>query len=212
MSKKRSGKNFNKILKEEKVIEQLERDQLKKLAKEDKKLSRIEKEEHILQKLTKEELKELANLKKLEEEIKKSVKQSPLKRITSRDMARGLIGSFFGIVAHFAFIEGIDVTERFNFTMLRATLLLFTSFFIGLIFLYATGYREIKDFKILSVLPIRIVVMFGISIVSILSVLALFGILNSNSTFPEIYKQVAVISLPAIIGAATADIIGKKNE
>ena len=54
--------------------------------------------------------------------------------------------------------------------------------------------------------------MFGISIVSILSVLALFGILNSHSTFQEIYKQVAVTSLPAIIGAATADIIGKKNE
>ncbi len=204
--------NFNNVIKEEKNIELLERKQLKKLFQEDKKINKLEQEEEKVERLTKKELQELQELKKLEQEISKSVKISPLRKITTRDMARGLVGSFFGIVAHFAFIEGVDVVEKFHITMFRASLLLFASFVIGFIFLYATGYREIKDTKILSIMPIRIFVIFGISIVSILSVLALFGIIGPESTFTEVYKQVAVISLPAMIGAATADLIGNKND
>ncbi|MBI2670697.1 hypothetical protein HYX18_01825 [Candidatus Woesearchaeota archaeon] len=212
MQKKRTGANFKSIVKEEKIIEDLERAQLKKLGKEDRRLNRLEKEEEKLERLTKKELQELEELKQLEEEIKKSVKESPLKRITTKDMARGLVGSFFGIVAHFAFAKGVEFTEQPSFTMVRATILFIISIGIGFIFLYATGYREIKDMKLLSILPIRLIVIFGISMVSILAVLSIYGIINSHSTFQEIYKQVAAISPLAIIGAATADLIGKKND
>jgi uncharacterized membrane protein len=212
MVKKRSKSGFNKLEKEEEKIENLQRLELKNISKEDKKLNLLQKEEEKIENLAKKEINELDELKNLEEEIKKDVKQSPLKRITTIDMARGLVGSFFGIVAHFAFVEGVNVAEEFHFTMFRATLLLITALFIGFVFLYATGYREIKDKKVLSIMPIRLLVIFGISIISILSVLALFGFIGPDSTFQNIYKQVAVISLPAIIGAITADLLGKKNE
>jgi uncharacterized membrane protein len=212
MVKKRSKSGFNKLEKEEEKIESLQRLELKNISKEDKKLSLLEKEEEKIETLTKKEITELDELKSLEEEIKKDVKQSPLKRITTMDMARGLVGSFFGIVAHFAFIEGVDVAEKFHFTIFRSTLLLLTSLFIGFIFLYATGYREIKDKKVLSIMPIRLLVIFGISIVAILAVLSLFGLIGPESSFQDIYTQVAVISLPSIIGAITADLLGKKNE
>ncbi|MEK6973841.1 MAG: DUF2391 family protein [Nanoarchaeota archaeon] len=212
MRKKRSRSNFKNLMKEEKTIEQLEKAQLKKLAQEDAKLNRLEKEEQSIERLTKREIQDINDLKKIEDQIKRSVTKHPLKKITTRDMARGLIGSFFGIVAHFAFIEGADAAERFNITIFRATLLLITAFLIGTIFLYATGYRKIKDAKLVSILPIRIFVMFGISILSIVSVLALFGIINSHSSFSLVYRQIAVISIPSIIGAITADLIGDKNE
>ena len=212
MRKKRSKSGFNILEKEEEKIESLQRLELKNISKEDKKLNLLQKEEKKLENLTKKEINELDELKNLEEEIKRDVKQSPLKRITTIDMARGLVGSFFGIVAHFAFVEGVDVAEKFNFTMFRATLLLIISLFIGFVFLYATGYREIKDKKVLSIMPIRLLVIFGISIVSILAVLSLFGLIGLDTSFQDVYKQVAVISLPAIIGAITADLLGKKNE
>lgn len=204
--------NFNNIVKGEKEIEYLEKKQLKQLFQEDKKIDKLEQEEEKLERLTKEEINELDELKKIEEDIRRNVKKSPLKRITTRDMARGLVGSFFGIVAHFAFVEGVDVAEKLHFTMFRASLLYLTTFIIGFVFLYATGYREIKDFKVLSIMPIRLFVIFGISIVSVLCVLALFGLVGPESSFQEVYKQVAVISLPAIIGAITADLLGNKNE
>jgi uncharacterized membrane protein len=212
MVKKRSKAGFNKLEKEEEKIENLQRLELRNISKEDKKLNLLEKEEEKIENLAKKEINELDELKNLEEEIKKDVKQSPLKRITVIDMARGLVGSFFGIVAHFAFVEGLNVSERLNFTMLRATLLLLTSLFIGFVFLYYTGYKQIKDKKLLFIMPVRLLVIFGISMVSILSVLSLFGLITTQSTFQDIYKQVAVVSLPAIIGAITADLLGKKNE
>jgi len=167
---------------------------------------RIEKEEVKEEKEEEAALAELQKLETLEKEIIQEVEQHPLQKITYKDIARGAIGAFFGSVAHYTFIYGIKVAEAI--TVGRATLLLPISFIIGAIFLYATGFRKIKDPKIMWFLPVRLFVLYITAIIVSILVLYLFTP-SFGMAFVESYKQVATVSLSAIIGACTADILGK---
>lgn len=115
-----------------------------------------------------------------------------------------MIGAFVGIISHFAFIKGVEIAEEFS--PVRIGLMYLVSFVIGAIFLYATGFRKVKQIKILKFLPLRVLVIYIVALTTIILVLALFGQFN---TFGELYRQVGVLSLPAIIGASAADLIGK---
>jgi uncharacterized membrane protein len=191
-----------------------------RLAKEER---RIEKEEERieiaaeqeaagerrLERAEEHELREIAELKRLEERIQTEVQAHPLRKITFRDFTKGIIGAFIGIVAHFSFLEGLHVAESFD--MFRATLMYLTSFIIGVAFLYFAGFRRVGDRLVLKFIPLRIFVIYITSILVVVTVLWLFGAITAATHFEEAYKTVSAISILAILGACTADLIGKEH-
>lgn len=162
--------------------------------------------------LEKDEALELDELKKIEElelNIKRKVGESPLKRITYRDITKGMIGAFFGIVGHFAFVEGVHIAEEF--TILRSTALLVTSFIIIVLFLYFTGFRTVTDDLLYKFMPIRALVIYFSAMITVVVVLLLYGKIDFSMPFHAIYNTVAAISILAVLGAGTADLIGKNE-
>ncbi|MBI5002606.1 DUF2391 family protein [Candidatus Woesearchaeota archaeon] len=196
------------LLEKQNILQQEE----KRIEEKEKKIETLEieekKEEERIEKVAEEEESTLQQLEELEKEIKQEVKRSPLKKITYRDFTKGMIGAFIGIVAHFSFLEGLDVAE--NFTMLRASLLYFIAFLIGVSFLYFSGFRSVEDKTILKIIPLRILVIYASAIFVTFIVLAVFGIITMQSNFEEVYKTIAAISILAILGACTADLMGKE--
>lgn len=208
-------KKIDLILEQQKLLLEkqntLQREQIQ-LEKKEQNIEKLEvtenKEEQRIENVAEEEESTLQQLEKLEKEIKQEVKRSPLKKITYRDFTKGMIGAFIGIVAHFSFLEGLHVAE--NFSMLRASLLYVISFLIGVSFLYFSGFRSVEDKTILKIIPLRIFVIYSSAIFVTLIVLMLFGIISMQSNFEEVYKTVAAISILAILGACTADLLGKE--
>ncbi len=180
-----------KQLREQKEFEELEEEQLEEVEK--------------FETLEKKQLKHLEELEHLEELISKEVRGHPLKRITYKDVAKGVIGAFIGIVSHYAFFEGAHIAE--NISTARATLILVTSFLVGSVLLYATGYRRVKEIRLLHFFPARILVIYFTAIFVVFFVLAIFGLIEEHN-FLLVYKQISVVSLPAVIGASAADLIG----
>ncbi len=185
---------------EEEKIEQEE----KNIEKEERKLESIERQN---QSLEQQELAEIHKLEQIEKQIEQNVEPHPLRKITLQDLARGAVGSLFGAVAHYTFIYGLKAAEHID--LLRASVLYVISFVIGGVFLYFTGFRKIKDPKVLSFLPIRLMVLYSTAVVTSIAVLAFFTP-EFGTSFAESYKAVATVSLTAMIGAATADLIGKE--
>ena len=188
-------KNQQKVLKNQKILQDAEE---KDLASDQK-----------LLKAEKEELEDLEELKNLEKDIKKELKSSPLKRVTLRDISKSIIGAFIGIMGHFAFFYGIKIAHEIS--MMRASLLYLVSFLIGSMFIYYSGYREIKESKSLKFIPLRILTVYITALSVVVFVLFLFGFANLETQFEEIYKSVAAISILAVLGACTADLIGKSE-
>lgn len=176
----------------------------KTLEKTTKEISEDEAEELQREEQTLEELKKL---EALEREVAEQVKTHPLKKITYKDVARGMVGAFFGAVAHYTFVYGIKVAH--DITIVRATILFPLSFIIGAIFLYVAGFRKIQDKKIMWFLPVRLLVLYATALVTSVIVLYLFNP-EFGVNFIESYKQVATVSLSAIIGATAADLLGKE--
>lgn len=200
------NKKLDLILKQQEVLLSTQKATLKEEAKIEQEEKKIEKEETEEKG---EEITELQQLKVLEEQIQEEVKNNPLRKITYRDFTKGMIGAFVGIVAHFSFLEGLDVAE--NFTMIRATLLYVISFIIGMMFLYFAGFRRVGDKMMLKFIPLRIVVIYASALLVVLIVLSVFGMITFQSNFDEVYKTVSAISILAILGACTADLIGKEH-
>ncbi len=196
----RISKKLDKLLEGQQEIKE-EEEEIKELEKEE--LS----EEKKLGGEEKEELAELKELEKIEKEVQKQVIPHPLKRITTKDLARGSIGALFGAVAHYTFIYGLKVAEHITFT--RAAILFILSFGIGGVFLYATGFRKIRDPKVLAFLPVRLIVLYITAVIMSVIVLWFFEP-GFGESFEEAFRQTATITLIAVIGACTADIIGKE--
>ncbi|MBW2968604.1 hypothetical protein KY314_00605 [Candidatus Woesearchaeota archaeon] len=175
---------LNKIIK---TLKRLEQGQIKELIEE------------------KEQTEDIEELKALEKQIAAITEKHPLRRITIRDLAKGSLGAFIGVVAHYTFIYGIKVAEHID--MVRATILFPLAFILGGVFLYATGYRKIRVKKIIWFLPVRLVILYLISIITATLVLLLF-LPEFMHNFTEAYKQLAAVTLTAMIGACVADLIG----
>src|SRR3989338_6581049 len=131
----------------------------------DRKLSKVLSNQNRLIKLEikteKEERKELSGLERLEaleKEIEKEVGPHPLRRITYKDIAKSSVGAFIGVVAHYTFVYGIKVASEID--LARAIILFPISYGIGGIFMYATGYRKIKDSRVKFFLPLRLTVVY----------------------------------------------------
>lgn len=184
------------------------------LEKIDKKLNliiadvkKIKKEEKKIEQEEKLEIEELKKLEEIEKKIKKQVEVHPLRKITYHDLAKGALGAFIGVVAHYTFIYGIHVAEDID--IFRATLLFPIAYLLGGIFLYATGFRKIS-IKLLWFLPVRLTVLYIISLIMAVLVLYLFHPSFMQHFFWDGYKQVATVTLTGIIGACTADLIGRE--
>jgi uncharacterized membrane protein len=163
-------------------------------------------EEEAVEKEEEKEISELEKLKRLEAEVKKEVVPHPLKTITYKDIARGSIGALFGSVAHYTFLYSIEVAEKITF--FKAILLFILSLIIGALFLYATGFRKIKDPKVIIFLPLRLFVLYTVSIIMSIIVLWFFEP-TFGQTFEQGFMQVSTTTLLAIIGACTADLLGR---
>ena len=189
----------------QKEEEQIINEEEKMLSMEKKGVS----EESVIEKKEDETIDELKKIEELEKSIKEGLKDSPLKRVTYRDVTKGMIGAFFGIVGHFAFVEGTHLSEEFSF--MRSTMLLVTSFVIILVFLYFSGFRKVNEKFVFEFLPLRAIVIFCSSIFTVFFVLLLYGFVGADTSFMHIYKSVAAISILAVLGAGTADLIGKNE-
>lgn len=167
--------------------------------KRGKAADRILAEEKIIEK-------ETEKLERIEEEIKKDVEPQPLSNFNIKDLNKGIIGAFIGVVAHFAFVYGKEIAK--GITATRATILVMFSYFLIILLMYETGYREIKEKKLLTVLPTRATVIFLTSIFVILVIFFLFNQIDFSNPV-GLYKEIAVTSVLASLGAGTADLIGR---
>lgn len=153
--------------------------------------------------------KELASLTQLKKEVEKNVGPHPLTKITKSDIGRSTVGALIGTIGHFAFFYGAELAERIS--MSRATLLYLFSIIVCFFFMYYSGFRKVKEIKVLRYIPIRMAVVYVISITVVVLSLAIFGFVDTSSTFEYIYKIVASTLLLSVLGASTADILGKEE-
>jgi uncharacterized membrane protein len=170
--------------------------------------SRIKRIEEKLDKVLRREKQQAKSDEDLEEdleEIKKDLEGNPLKKITIKDFGKSLIGSFIGVTSHFVFLEGAHFAE--SLTTARASWLLIVAYLVGLVFIYVAGFRKVKQIRLLSFIPIRLTLIYVVALSVTFFVLYIYGITAHASTI-LIYKQVAAVSIPAIIGASAADLIG----
>ncbi|MBS3105801.1 DUF2391 family protein [Candidatus Woesearchaeota archaeon] len=187
------------ILAEEKKVEQ-------KVDDIGKKEEAIEQKETAIITQEKKIEKETEKVEKLEKDIKKEVAARPLRKFTIKDLNKGIIGAFIGVVAHFAFIYGKQIAS--DITIVRATILLVFSYILIIILMYETGYREIREKRLLGILPKRATAIYITSLVMIPIIFFLFNQLDI-SNMAELYKQIAVTSVLSSVGAGTADLIGR---
>ena len=212
---KAAGKSADRGIETAKPIKDALHD-LEILAEEKKvenKVESLRKNEEILNNkatdILKEEKKiekESEEVEKLEKEIKKEVSAKPLKELSIKDLNKGIIGAFIGVVAHFAFVYGKEIATQISTT--RATVLIVFSYVLIILLMYETGYREIKDKRLLGILPKRATVIYLTSIIMIPIIFFLFNQLNF-SDYIGLYKDIAVTSVLASVGAGTADLIGR---
>lgn len=182
-----------KLLQEERKIE----------AEESIEKSNENKEEKLLEK----EESDLEKLEKIEEEIRAEVGEHPLAKVTFKDITKGLVGAFIGLAIHYTFVYGVEISE--NLTMTRATIMFPLTFLVGLLFIYATGFRKVQDKKLLIFMPLRLLVLYTCALVMSILVLYLFYPAFGHE-FEESYKMIAGVMLAAVVGACTADLLGKE--
>ena len=181
-----------------------------KLFKEEMKVEKEElgeeRKEDSIKELEERQLTEIEKLEQVEKEVEEQVKQHPLTKVTIRDIYKGSLGAFIGLILHYTIFYGVEIAGKI--TMVRATILYPLSFLVGMVFLYITGFRKVKESGAVRFLPVRMIVLYTVSIIVSVGVLYLlfpaFG-----SSFEEAYKQIATVSLLAVIGACTADMLGK---
>lgn len=191
-NQKKILENEKKILGEEAEIKNLE-------------LLELESEKNF----EKTEKKALKELEELEAEFKKT-SSSTLVSITSRDAVKGFIGSFIAGMGHFAFAKGYDISRELTFS--RSTFLYITAFIMIVLMLYYTGFRNVKKHLVLKFMPLRVLVLYSVSVVSIILINILFGKLLFPFSLMELYNLVGASIILAVLGAGTADLIGREEE
>jgi len=165
------------------------------------------KEEEEIHREELQELKKLKELEAVEKELVREVGEHPLRKLTYRDLIKGSIGAFIGVGAHYTFVYGVKVAAEID--VFRATLLFPISYALGGVFMYMTGFRTIKDPEIISFLPVRLTVLYITAVITAMLVLLLFNP-EFFHDFWTTYKQIATVTLSAVIGACTADLLGKE--
>ena len=175
-----------------------------------RKSSRKSAEMRELKKIEAEEENIERELKKFERDIEKlrtEIRPGAIEKFTTKDVARGIVGAIFGM-SIMAWHEGVrNAAIEMSFANVIAIVLL--TMVAGTSVLYFSQYRKIKEKWIVQqLLPKRFVFLYALAIAVVFSVYVLFNIIQIGATPTEdIVKLVVVVSLPAVIGASTADII-----
>ncbi len=151
--------------------------------------------------------KELQSLNTLKREVSRDIEPHPLTKITRADIVRSIIGALIGTVGHFAFFYGVEIADKIS--IVRATSLYILSLIVAFFFMYYSGFRKVKEIKIFRFIPLRVAVVYVISLLVVLTTLFVFGFIDESSTFVHLYKVVSTTLLLAVLGASTADILGK---
>jgi uncharacterized membrane protein len=210
-TKQGTSKKLDKIISTENKLLQIEKEVEQKEDKLTAEEGKVESEEENFEKkeenFEKKEETDIEKLEKIEEEIKEETGDHPLANVTFKDLAKGLIGAFIGLAIHYTFVYGVEIAK--DLTMTRATIMFPLTFLVGLLFIYATGFRKIKDTKILIYMPMRLLVLYVCALVMSILVLFLFYP-NFGHSLEESYKMVSAVMLAAVVGACTADLIGKE--
>ena len=177
------------------------------------KIDEVEKEEKVIEKneeeIIKEEMhlgKETKKVENLEKEIIKEVSPHPMKKFGIKDINKGIVGAFIGVVAHFGFIYGKAIAD--NLSTSRATLIIVFAYLMVVLLMYETGYRDIKKVRLLGIFPKRATIVFATSLIVIVIIFFLFNLIDTSDLL-GLYKGVAVTSVLASLGAGTADLIGR---
>lgn len=165
----------------------------------------ILREEERIEKLERKELKKLQQLQK---EVRKDVGSHPLTKITRADVVRSFIGALIGTVGHFAFFYGVELADRISLG--RAASLYILSAVVAFFFMYYSGFRKVKEVRIMRFIPVRVVVVYFISLFVVLITLFIFGLIDTSSSFEHIFKVISTTLMLAVLGASTADILGKE--
>ena len=187
------------ILSEEKKVEHKIDDVGKREESIEKKESEVLKEEKKLEK-------EAQKVEQLEKKIGREISSKPLEGFNFKDLNKGIVGAFIGVVAHFGFIYGSVLADKI--TTVRAVLLLVFSYFLIVMLMYETGYREIREKRLLGILPKRATLIFATSLAVVVVIFLLFNMANLKE--PAVFfRQIAVTSVLASLGAGTADLLGK---
>jgi len=215
----KKGKKAKAAIKAEKPVETAPmpvKDALKELeimTEKSKEIGSIEKKEDAIEKkesaIIAEEKKiekETEKVEKMEKDIRKEVTSKPLKNFTIKDLSKGIIGAFIGVVAHFAFIYGKAIAK--DISIARASILMIFSYVLIIILMYETGYRQIKEKRLLGILPKRATAIYITSIIMIPVIFFMFNQIDLSSPV-ELFKEIAVTSVLASVGAGTADLIGR---
>ena len=202
-------KTEEKLLQEEKNIEKREDEILKLEKRELKNLSLEKKEEQKIENFEKQEIDELKNLEEIEKKIKKDVGPHPLKKVSKRDFIKSLIGAFGGVTVHYTFTYGVEIAEHLN--AMRAHLLYLLALIIAVIFIYTAGFRQVTERKFLLFIPFRMLIIYFTAVLVSMITLILFYPHFGELTFVEKYIQVATVTLPAVVGACVADLVGKEG-
>jgi len=207
---------LSKIVKNQEKILGIEKKLLEKENKVEDEESAILKEERLELKEENEDFKEnlkeenlIEDLEKLDERILKNI-NSKVRKITKKDVFKGFIGAFVGVVSHFSFMEAFHIAPHLD--ILQSTFLYVLSFLIIVIMLYYTGFKDVKKKLLFNLFPLRATLLFVISIVTIIFVYFIFGNLETPITFINLYDSVAPSMILATIGAGTADLIGRNKE
>ncbi len=161
------------------------------------------------QKIEKLETKELTELESLKRELRKDVGAHPLTRITRADIVRSIIGALIGTVGHFAFFYGVELADKIS--LIRSSVLYLLSLVVSFLFMYYSGFRKVKEVRVFRFIPLRVAVVFIISLVVVVATLFIFGFLDFGSSFEHVYKVTSTTLLLAVLGASTADILGKEG-
>ena len=181
--------------------------------------ARIKEEERRILREEEEIISEEKKIEKREEEMRKKeeaiqeftqridqeITDIPLKRLSVQDIYKATVGAFLGVVAHYAFAEGLHVAEELSMT--RATFILIVSYFIGVMLIDKSGFRKVREQRVLKIIPLRVTVIYFISLLVIIAINILFNQFHLDA-LGEAYRSVAATSLLAMIGSASADMIG----
>jgi len=167
---------------------------------------KIEQKEVQIAKEEKKIVKEAQKVEGIERKIEKEVASKPLTNFSMKDLNKGIVGAFIGVVAHFGFIYGSVIADKI--TTIRALMLLIFSYLLIVILMYETGYRDIKEKRLMGFLPKRATFIFITSIIVVMAIFFLFNMVDQKDPV-GFFKQVAVTSVLASLGAGTADLLGR---
>lgn len=139
-------------------------------------------------------------------------KNSEKERIDIKDILQIAAGSITAAIVFAPTTEYRTLSQNLP-TYKIAILFIFTLIFAGIL-AYFIGGRKLKIHQIRTiayVIPIRIIIIYMISVLSCLIALWVYDIINFGTSLDMIAREVVVLSLFATFGGTLLDLVYSKN-